>query len=563
MLGSEPREAHLDDAVDVEVGDGAAQAPATAQVDVDVHRGHGPSLGHRRGDLGQRCRLVDELAGEPPAELARWEHAAAPLLAEGLLTSAAEHQVAQHPVADAPLHQAVELDGQAVGDLLALVDQDDLEPLAEELLDGVLEEGDQGRELDVTASRGQLEVGQRGRCRPRPGSRPGACERCGVERERRRGDEVLRVEALQRVVPQRTLLATGHRGVEGVEELAERHGGRALVARRLVGAGVGDDEVLGGRGDRVEHQLAVLAARVSLPGEGAAGEHVVAVDRAGPREDAVVEAEQADHAVRDRAHRHQRGHGQGAGAEVGAGRASGEALPHQRAYVGQPQLEPGPRRGIDHGAELTVHLGGLPLVPASDRGQRLDPLAHGPQPVADGMAAGEVVGDPLQPVQALAEPAGEVDAGAAHVVERQGRAEEAVGVVADRHPREDAVEAEAPGVLHVALEPERLAVVGVEGPADAGALHPAGDRLEVGVGEAEPATHGLGGEQVEHPARLGPTTREVEQLAHDGEQAGWSGSASGRPAGRGARGPGGGRCRPSRRRRRSAARRTRCPGTSP
>ena len=49
-------------------------------------------------------------------------------------------------------------------------------------------------------------------------------------------------------------------------------------------------------------------------------------------------------------------------------------------------------------------------------------------------------------------------------------------------------------------------------------LHPVGDRLEVGVGEPEAAAHGLGGEQVEHPARLGAAAGEVEQLADHAEQ---------------------------------------------
>ena len=174
--------------------------------------------------------------------------------------------------------------------------------------------------------------------------------------------------------------------------------------------------------------------------------------------------------------------------------------------------------GVDHRGQLAVDLRGLPLVAARDGGQLVDPVADGRQPVGDRVAAVEPVGHLAEPVEALGEPAGEVDAGAADVVERQRRTEEPVGVVADRHPGEDPVEAEAPGVLHVALQAERLAVVGVEGPPDAGLLHPVGDRLEVGVGEPEATAHRPGGQQVEHPARLGPAAGEVEQLAHDGEQ---------------------------------------------
>ena len=134
------------------------------------------------------------------------------------------------------------------------------------------------------------------------------------------------------------------------------------------------------------------------------------------------------------------------------------------------------------------------------------------------MAAGQPVGHRPEPVEELRETSGQVDAGAADVVERQRRAEEPVGVVADRHPGQHPVEAEAPGVLDVLLEAERLPVGGVEGPADPGLLDPVGDRLEVGVGEPEASPHGSDGQQVEHPAGLGPTARELEELPDDGEQ---------------------------------------------
>ncbi len=255
--------------------------------------------------------------------------------------------------------------------------------------------------------------------------------------------------------------AAGRGGVEGVEQLAEGYGRRPRLTRRLVGAGVGDHEVLGRRDDRVEHQLAVLAARVALAGDGPAGEHVVTVDRPGAREDAVVEAEQAHHAVRHRPHRHQRRDGQRAGAEVGPGGPAGEALAHQRADVGQPQLEARRRRvAVDHGRQLALHLAGLPLVAPRDGGElrrrrRRSPPASAPP----GGCRSRPSVTALEPVEALGEPAGEVDAGAADVVERERRAEEPVGVVADRHPGEHPVEAEAPGVLHVALQAERLAVL--------------------------------------------------------------------------------------------------------
>ena len=140
----------------------------------------------------------------------------------------------------------------------------------------------------------------------------------------------------------------------------------------------------------------------------------------------------------------------------------------------------------------------------------------------DRVAAGEPVGDVLQPVEQLREPAGQLDAGGPDVVERQRRADPArsVGlrVVGHRDPGQHPVEAEAPGVLDVVVEAVRRAVLLVVRPADAGLLDPAGDRLEVVVGQPEAAAHGVGCDQVEHRARLGPAAGEVEQLADHGEQ---------------------------------------------
>ena len=110
------------------------------------------------------------------------------------------------------------------------------------------------------------------------------------------------------------------RQVEGVEEFGQRYRGRPFLAGVLVGAGVGDDELLRRGADRVEQQLPVLGPDVALAGHRIAGQHVVTVDDAESREDAVVEADEADHPVRHRTHRHHRAHRQGAGAEVGASR---------------------------------------------------------------------------------------------------------------------------------------------------------------------------------------------------------------------------------------------------
>ena len=151
----------------------------------------------------------------------------------------------------------------------------------------------------------------------------------------------------------------------------ERDGRRARLAAVLVGAGVGDDQRLARRDHRVEQQLAVLAARVALAGERVAGQHVVAVGDRAAREDAVVEAHQADHPVRHRPHRHQRGDGEVAGAEVGPGGARLGALLQQGAHVGQPQLGGPPVAASRSAVDLTLELRHLPLLrrPASRPGR--------------------------------------------------------------------------------------------------------------------------------------------------------------------------------------------------
>ena len=88
---------------------------------------------------------------------------------------------------------------------------------------------------------------------------------------------------------------------------------------------------------RVEQQLPVLRTDVALAGHRVAGQRVVAVDDAEPRENAVVETDQADHPVRHRPHRHHRAHRQRPGAEVGPGRSTGQVPVQQGADVGQPQ----------------------------------------------------------------------------------------------------------------------------------------------------------------------------------------------------------------------------------
>jgi hypothetical protein len=99
--------------------------------------------------------------------------------------------------------------------------------------------------------------------------------------------------------------------------------------------------VLAGSEDRVEQQLTVLAARVALAEAGVAGEDVVAIGARVAGERTVIEAEQADDAMRHRTHRHHRAHREVAGAEVRAGGAAGEPVGEQRVDFAQGERRRG------------------------------------------------------------------------------------------------------------------------------------------------------------------------------------------------------------------------------
>ncbi len=90
-------------------------------------------------------------------------------------------------------------------------------------------------------------------------------------------------------------------------------------------------------------------------------------------------------------------------------------------------------------------------------------------------------------------------------------------IVGHRDTGEDAVDAETPSVLDE-VDAVRLAVLDVEAPADVGLANPAGDVLEVVVGEVEAGPDWRGRGEVEHLAGGGPPARKREQLGRDGEQ---------------------------------------------
>ena len=333
------------------------------------------------------------------------------------------------------------------------------------------------------------------------------------------GFDVANVERLQRMFDDDALADLVRRGhVEGVEQFVQRHRGRARLARVLIGAGVGDDQLLGGRADGVEQQLPVLGTDVAFTGHRVAGQHVVAVDDAEAREHAVVEADQADHPVRHRAHRHHRAHRQRAGAEVGPGRATGQVPVEQCADIGQPQNGVGARTGLlQHFSELALHLAGLPGVGIVDARQHGDAVGQRVQPLLQRPRAGEGVDHRLEPADEFGELAGQFDAVAADVVQRQGVADPGVRVIGHRDAGQYPVDTETPRVVHE-VNVIRPAMLLIEAPPDVRLPDPAGDRLQVVIGEAEPGTHRRGLGDVEHLAGRDPAAGQRQQLRGQAEQ---------------------------------------------
>ena len=294
-------------------------------------------------------------------------------------------------------------------------------------------------------------------------------------------------------------------GVEGVEQLAQRHRERAPGAGALVGAGADDDEVLGGRAHGVEQELAVLAAHVALADERIAGQHVVAVLDADAGEHAVVEAEQAHDAVRDRAHRDHRRDGEGAGAEVGAARTGPQPFDQQGAHVGERE---GHGRGLRAGGQrdlgqLRPRVRRLPRLGRGGGGERLDRGGERGDPPLQRAHPGQLREHPGEPVDELRQPADALDVAGVDLVERQRGVQPVLlaGVVArHRHPEQHPIEPGRPGVLREPLQPVRPPVRGVEAPAHTGGEDELAQPLEVVLVEPEAAADGCGAQRGRGPA---------------------------------------------------------------
>ena len=184
--------------------------------------------------------------------------------------------------------------------------------------------------------------------------------------------------------------------VDDIEQLTDRDGRGALGVGPLVASAVGDDQVALGGQQRVEQQLAVLAAGIAVTDPGVGGDEVVVVDVDLAGEHAVVEAEEADDPVGDRPHGHQRAHGEVPGAEVGPGRAAPQAVGQQRADLRETELRPVAVGGAGpagfcfarHVVEQMPEFRRLPRVGGAGGGQHGGRVGQGGGPAADRLRAG-------------------------------------------------------------------------------------------------------------------------------------------------------------------------------
>ena len=338
----------------------------------------------------------------------------------------------------------------------------------------------------------------------------------------RAGGEVARVEGLQRVLHHDVAARVAAGGViDRVEQLADRNGGRAWRVGALVLARVGDDQLVGRRQQGVEKHLAVLHARVAVADVRIAEDQVVAVTYGLARELAVVEAEQADDAMRHRAHRHERADRQVPGAEVGAGRPALEPVGEQRAHLRQRELRGGRARHArlaDDVVEQSLELGALPGVEGARRGERVGGGGERVRPSGHALRHGHRVDGCMQAVDQLREAACELDRLAVDVVQGKDAAEQPLILLGHRDAEQQPVQPGAPGAGVELVELEGLAVGGVEPPADPALRNPLLHAREVAVVEPEPAPDGIPVGEVEHLRGCEALVADLEQARHEAEQ---------------------------------------------
>ena len=237
--------------------------------------------------------------------------------------------------------------------------------------------------------------------------------------------------------------------IDHIEQLTDWDRGRTRRVRALVLPAVGDHDSVAGGHERVEQELAVLQSSVMVAHLRGAEEEVVAVSRTSAREDLVVEAEQADHSVWDRAHRHSvqmvrwpvRKF-----ARVGRPRRRSARSARTSAELqGRRSRLAARRRLARTSARRFASSLALPGVAGRRGRQGVRGLEDHVSPHVERLGFGESVERIPESVDQLRDAARKVDVGTADIVERQNAAHELTVDLGRRNPDKDAVQAGLPG----------------------------------------------------------------------------------------------------------------------
>ena len=220
--------------------------------------------------------------------------------------------------------------------------------------------------------------------------------------------------------------------------------------------------------DRVQQDLSVLAAWITLTDQGIPREYVVAVVAADPGKRSVVQTDHAHDAVRNSPHRCQGAHGQVAGTKAGAGGSAGEQLVQQGAYVSEPDAGACTRTGRlgNEGGQRPSRAQHLPVVSRGDVREQVEGVEKRRHPGLQGLVPSQGGRDCVQPVDVLGESAHEVDVLGADVVQGQHTTSRRQRVLAHGDTEQQSVEPRSPGVLDDAIEAGALPMRVVESPAD-------------------------------------------------------------------------------------------------
>ncbi len=416
----------------------------------------GPHPGRRRG----RCRspamrsprradglgdLVDagghglDRPDRGPTHGIGWQGTDRQLGLDRSLDRVAGQQPLDQALTDAPALEVVELHRDRIGELVVVLPHVDAEALAEELADRMLDEADEVVEATMPSPAPSGRAGHRGTAAATPVRQSRARAPARWTRSNAHGpsppsrwadgsngcsgwlvttDSVASPPSAVRAVRSMTS-SSSDRGTAG---------GRGSLVRSSAPGGR-DDEAVGGRQERVEEQLAVLGPGIAITDERVAGaESSPSAGRCpgnAPSSSPSTQTTRCGHGP----HRHQRAHGDGAGAEVGAGREPTEPVGEQRPHLGQrqrPRRRPRRRWWLSPStSRRTPSTCPLPgLGPCGRAMSRSTASPSASTHAAMGRCSAAPVDHGVEPVDQLGEAAGEVDVAALDVVEREAAADQ-------------------------------------------------------------------------------------------------------------------------------------------